>query len=308
MPEERIDIDIDGYKVPLYDCDIALADHDVNKPISFRVGSEQHSATFNFVIDENGARYEPQDEREVLVHVGRRTRTLAQHFKEDPPHIYFADGDMLVDRELFMLPRDEERPPFDPAKIEALPWNGVDITKEAQGTEKRADSIQRHMIERLLALPNPYEVVFDDDGSGEAADIVAIRLSGATLIVDLFHCKFSADARSGARLEDLYEVCGQAQKSVRWREKPDLFLRHLGRREGDRIRAGRTSRFEQGSAAVVTGWLNRWQEFNYDFSVTVVQPGFSKSSANASHLELLAATESFLMDTWGMRFRMLASD
>lgn len=307
VPEERIDIEIDGQKVPLYDCDIVLADHAVDGPIRFRVGSDERSAAFELVIDENGVRYLQPDRREVLVHMGKKTRLLADRFKEDPPHIYFADGDMLVDRELFMLPRDEEREPFDLAKIEVVAWTGVDITKESQGPEKRADSIQRFMIERLGKLENSYEVIFDDDGSGEAADIVAMRLSGSTLIVDLYHCKYSADARAGARLEDLYEVCGQAQKCVRWREKPDVFLKHLARRDGDRVRAGNISRYEHGNSAIVAGWLNRWQEFNYDFSVAIVQPGLAKARAEPSHLELLAATESFLMDTWGMRFRVLAS-
>ena len=307
VPEERIDIEIDGQKIPLYDCEIVLADHAVDGPIRFRVGSDERSAAFELVIDGNGARYAQPDQREVVVHMGKKVRPLADRFKEDPPHIYFADGDMLVDRELFMLPRDEEREPFDLAKIEVVAWTGVDITKESQGPEKRADSIQRFMIGRLRKLENPYEVIFDDDGSGEAADIVAMRLSGSTLIVDLYHCKYSADAKAGARLEDLYEICGQAQKCVRWREKPDVFLKHLARREGDRARASNASRYEQGSSAIVAGWLNRWQEFSYDFSVTIVQPGLAKSRAEAAHLELLSATESFLMDTWGMRFRVLAS-
>ena len=65
--------------------------------------------------------------------------------------------------------------------------------------------------------------------------------------------------------------------------------------------------YEHGNSSIVGGWLNRWQEFNYDFSVTIVQPGLAKARAESPHLELLAATESFLMDTWGMRFRVLAS-
>jgi hypothetical protein len=307
IPEERIDIEVDGERIPLYDCDIALADHSIDQPITFTVGSDERSATFQLLIDDSGARYLQPDRREVLVHTGRRSKLLVERFKEDPPHIYFADGDMLVDRELFVLPKDDEREPFDPTKIEPITWTGVDITRESQGPEKHPASIQRFMIERLSRSANPYEIIYDDDGSGETADIVAMRLSADTLIVDLVHCKYSSDATAGARLDDLYEVCGQAQKCVRWREKPDFFLRHLARREADRLRKGKPSRYELGSSALLSAWLNRWQEFNYDFSVTIVQPGFSKARAVAAHLELLAATEAFLMDTWGMRFRVLAS-
>ena len=163
------------------------------------------------------------------------------------------------------------------------------------------------MIHRLKDSAADYDIIFDDDGSGEVADIVAMRLSGQTLKVDLFHCKYSSSPEPGARVEDLYEVCGQAQKCVRWRERPDIFLAHLQRREATRQRGGRPSRYVHGHPAVVNGWTNHWRDFAYDFSVTVVQPGYRKAEAEAEHLELLAATESLLMDTWGMRFQIIAA-
>jgi hypothetical protein len=103
---------------------------------------------------------------------------------------------------------------------------------------------------------------------------------------------------------DLY----QAQKSVRWRERPDIFLSHLQKREATRQRGGRPSRYVHGKAAIVNGWLNRWQDFSYDFSITVVQPGYRQSEAKPERLELFAATESLLMDTWGMRFAVIAAE
>ena len=137
--------------------------------------------------------------------------------------------------------------------------------------------------------------------------MVAMRMAGSKLIVELYHCKFSADAKAGARLEDLYEVCGQTQKCIRWRERPDIFLNHLLKREATRRRAGRPSRFEKGSRAVVAAWLNRWKTVHYEFHAVIVQPGFSKAKAEQSHLELFAATQSLLMDTWGMTLRIFAS-
>ena len=35
-----------------------------------------------------------------------------------------------------------------------------------------------------------YDVIFDDDGTGESADVVAMRLSGSKLTVRVHHCKF----------------------------------------------------------------------------------------------------------------------
>lgn len=106
-------------------------------------------------------------------------------------------------------------------------------------------------------------------------------------------------------MKDLYEVCGQAQKCIRWRERPDIFLAHLQHREGLRQRSGRPSRYVHGHPSTVNGWTNRWRDFAYDFSVSVVQPGYRKADAEPAHLELFAATEALLMDTWGMRFRVI---
>jgi hypothetical protein len=226
---------------------------------------------------------------------------------EDPPHIYFADGDMLVDHDLFVLPTSEDRPPFDPEKIEVLDWSTVDIRTESRGTAQVEDSIQSFIIRKLMEGGGNYDVIFDDDGSGEVADIVAMRLSGQTLKVELYHCKFSSEAAGGARVKDLYEICGQAQKCLRWRERPDIFFAHLQRRQASRQRAGLPSRYALGHPSIVNGWSNRWQDFAYDFSVTIVQPGYVKTEAKPEHLELFAVTESLLMDTWGMRFRVIAA-
>lgn len=101
--------------------------------------------------------------------------------------------------------------------IIAWDWVGVDITKESQGKEKYNDSIQYRVID-FLRKKGSYCIVFDDDGSGEIADVIAIRREVAykKIIFELYHCKFSHGGNTGARLSDLYEVCGQADKCIRW--------------------------------------------------------------------------------------------
>ena len=134
-----------------------------------------------------------------------------------------------------------------------------------------------------------------------------MRLSGNALKVDLFHLKFSSSDKPGARIDDLYAVCGQAQKCVRWRERPDIFLDHLQKREAKTRRSGRPSRYLVGTPAIVNGWTNRWREITYEFSVTIVQPGYLKIDFDPAHLELFVSTEALLMDTWGMKFRVIAA-
>ncbi len=87
--------------------------------------------------------------------------------------------------------------------------------KGTQGVQKIANSIQARAIRELLRWD--YDAIIDDDSSGEAADIVYIKMLGGLdspigIEVDFFHCKYSHGAQPGARVGDLYEVCGQAKK------------------------------------------------------------------------------------------------
>lgn len=40
-------------------------------------------------------------------------------------------------------------------------------------------------------MPGDYDLIFDDDGSGEAADVVAIRDAGDWIEIEFYHCKYS---------------------------------------------------------------------------------------------------------------------
>jgi hypothetical protein len=67
------------------------------------------------------------------------------------------------------------------------------------------------------------------------------------------------------------------------------------------------SRIERGDMPTLLSFLNQWRELRPNFAITIVQPGYSKSGAVPSHLELLAATESFLMDTWRIPLQVWTS-
>lgn len=84
---------------------------------------------------------------------------------------------------------------------------------------------------RYLGENQTFDVLIDDDRSGEAADLVGIRVDGGDLHVTLVHCKYSSKPDAGSRLKDLYEVCGQAMRGARWRDNAALpLLEHLDRR------------------------------------------------------------------------------
>ena len=305
--EERIKISFDHQSYPIFNADIRIARFSDAGPVSFVISTEDRQSEFEMTIENGEASYRQIDDARLKVSLGRKELTIPGWFREDPPQIYYGDGDMLIDTELFVLPNLDERIPFDLNRIIPRDWTGTDIRSESQGLEKKEESIQKAMIDELVNSGR-YDVVFDDDASGEAADIVCINEEGNGLYVHLFHCKYSSDARPGARIADLYELCGQSQKSLRWRESPKIFLQHLRKREGDRRRRTGVSRYELGDPSRVNGWLGRWSELSYRFEITAVQPGYSKAASRAEHLELLAATSSLLMETWSIPFSLICSE
>lgn len=172
---------------------------------------------------------------------------------------------------------------------------------------KTSRFVQRRVIETLLADADAYDLIFDDDGAGEIADVVTLRVTEGLIQVTLHHCKFSSADTPGARVKDLYEVCGQAQKSARWRDRPNRMFTHMLRREKLRLDKGQSSRFEHGNAAFLKRLKASWQDYRYEFDVRIVQPGLSRSAITEEGLHLLAGVETYLLETRAMKLRVMGS-
>lgn len=306
--EELVEFRIGNETAPLLDVGLEVVDPDPTGPIRFRVFTESESAEYEVTFVNGHVEYRPRGSTGVDVIIARRSRSLSDFFREDPPAIHFSTGAFMINDALFE-PSTADQPPYERHRIEVVDWSGVDLKKESQGLDRASDSIQHRVIE-WLAAPNvqpPYDIVFDDDAAGEAADVVALRLDGDRLVVHLVHCKFSKERMPGARVKDLYELCGQAQRSVAWRGDLERLLEHLARREAKRRRAGQPSRFERGSAAMLRRLHTRVHELVPEVTVFVVQPGLSRAQASNSQLELLAVTEFYLRERAAVPLRVLAS-
>jgi hypothetical protein len=124
-----------------------------------------------------------------------------------------------------------------------------------------------------------------------------MHLDEDVLHIRLVHCKFSSEASPGARIGDLYEVCGQAQKSARWKRNLELMFDHLIRREkGRRNRYGRTG-IILGDGNKLYALEDKSRYVRAQFSIVIAQPGLAKKSISAPALELLASTEVYLHET-----------
>ena len=193
---------------------------------------------------------------------------------------------------LYQLQRD--RPPIDPDQLVGISWRGVDIRRESQGRGRDPGTVQARAAERLVSLAN-WDVVIDDDGAGEVADLVGLKDDGEHALVHLVHCKYSSSAEPGARVEDLYTVCGRAHRSAHNRQHIDAMVRNLVRRERRRRQQG-WSGLIIGDDRSVFSFQDVVRRRRPKLRVTIVQPGLSKAQASARHLELLAATDVYVKE------------
>jgi superfamily II DNA or RNA helicase len=301
---------------PLDEVSLEIASPRLDGPLRVAIASENGRVELELELFEAeeipNYRFVVRGERGVRVRRGHaEAENATDFFYNDPPVIWFSDGSSLEGNQYVEL--KSAHPPYDATKIEAWDWAGVDIRKESQGERKEPDSVQARVIRELRT--RDYHMIVDDDSKGEAADIVAIHLVGdiaepSRIDVEFYHCKYSQGATPGRRIEDLYEVCGQAQKSICWMASPekrtDLFT-HLLRREARRQEAGALSRYEIGDGELLLTIREMSHLCPVSLKIYIVQPGVSKAAATRDQLELMSATENHLMETFQLGFGVIAS-
>ena len=91
-------------------------------------------------------------------------------------------------------------------------------------------------------------------------------------------------------MSDLYEVCGQAEKSVEWKQDMINVIDRMIRRENQRINADKTSRFEVGDFEVLGEIRNRLKMFPATLKIYVVQPGVDGTSITDDMNQILMAS------------------
>ena len=118
--------------------------------------------------------------------------------------------------------------------------------------------------------------------------------------------KFSGADNPGARLNDLYQVCGQAMKSHKARSDVELVLKKLLRRENNRAQSGRTG-FVKGGARDLISIMEEARLLDARVTVVIAQPGLSAARFNIPLSELLGCTQLYLSETYNSGFRVFCS-
>jgi hypothetical protein len=176
----------------------------------------------------------------------------------------------------------------------------VDFTIESmyKSSAKREHSIQEYMMQYLVN--KGATIVFNDDNSGESADIIAIFAKDNLIHFELIHCKYSKQD-SGARLSDLYEVCGQAIVSLRYKWRPEELLKHLERRNGTGVLQGK--RFYHGNSGDIDTIKKALKYTDVSFEFAIAQPGVKASSITLDMHNFLGSVYSTVVEMTETKLR-----
>lgn len=301
--EDRIEFERMNKSYPYYEMDISLVNPSADGPLLFAVGNEEIEEQFELQITENDFKVVAKKSAGLMIRLGKNSYKLSEYFREHPPRIKFVDQSILEGN--YLVKANSTPPSFNRSNIIPLDWVGIDIRKESQKKTRETDSIQYRMIQDLKQT-GIYEIIFDDDGAGEIADIVTINEADGHIYFGFFHCKYSTEDTPGARVDDLYAVCGQAEKSIKWCNDTKLIIERLIKREMMRQKDNAT-RIEVGSLRKLNEIKNKLRVYPSSVDITIVQPGVDSKALSEDMSQLLSGTAAYLLETYGISLKLVCS-
>ncbi|MFK3669859.1 DEAD/DEAH box helicase [Leifsonia aquatica] len=288
----------------LFDLDLVVDDFGLEGPFKFSIRCDSWTVAveaeivggdLKFATTPAGAKF-----------VSARKETLLADWLDRNGLILSLGDEAVIEPSGKLLRPKREAKSYQRGKLLTIDWAGIDLSKESQGAAKAANSVQARMI-RELQTEAAWDVQIDDDGSGEMADIVSLMEVDGELLVRLTHCKYSSRG-PGSRVGDLYEVCGQAQKSTMWRrQKIQKLFGNLERRARQKLAGGRGEPFEVGDVRALARLMDRAPLLRPRFEIDIVQPGLKAAAVSDAQLELLASTETYLLQAANARLRVYCS-
>ena len=294
-------------EVPLYLVEIEIVAVEDDGSITMRLSSDDVESEYRFLIDDNenaGYRYEKLSGPDAFFQKGSGLKTdVREYFERDPVIVRYADGTYSYN--CYHIPVRLHAGEFPRDRLEAWEWGEIPLNQESMGKAGNENTIQ---FRSFLNVAEEYDLVFNDDGKGEAGDLVCLQdVDEDKIKLCLVHCKNAVGGRVSNDINNFYTVCGQAQKSITVKHLGigQLYL-DLKRRHELWVKEGH-SRFLKGDMKLLSYFKEKARRSKVAFEVIIVQPGGSKPVLSADILKLLGTTELFLKTTTQGEFRVVVS-
>jgi hypothetical protein len=238
------------------------------------------------------------DEPYVAIQTDRGEIELAQYLNEALPSFYCDDLSRLEGSSRY--PDRSSLALFSLDNIRSVDWSAMGIDPKSEKLLTTNGQSLFHWVEHR-AIDDGDRLIFCDDSSGEIADFVTANLDTADPVIRFYHCK-SSDDPPGARVNDLYEVLGQAMRTSPW-----FNLRSLERQIRHRISKTSVRGFIRGSINDLSRLREPGMGSKVKFEVYVVQPGLARDRVTPRILELLGGVGNHLHGGGCERFEIFGS-
>lgn len=264
--------------------------------------SEKLLATISILLLPDGYKYSCPDAK--LTYTSETP--LSAYLDSNPLVLLKTDGSMVEGNYRYFSPITVNiKLPV--ALIEAWDWKTTRIHKESMRADAVMDTVQGFTFQKISDL---YDIVFNDDGSGEIADLIGIREEKGLIIIDLYHCKFcpqvDGSATPGARLSDVYEVCGQASRSIKWLHTGEKFFERLMYRYQKSFGKG-FDRLLKGEPIQIDLLRNKCHDNEIRYGFNIVQPAISAEKVSGEQLTVLGASYTYIKGISGVDLKVIVS-
>lgn len=299
-----------GDPCPFFECDISLQSvAEDRRAIFFQISLEAHPILLRLELTtdaDEGYRLTQQSGRPVSLKMGKREFSLTDYLTNYPPVLFFTNGSEMTGSLVYPIQGYERV--FPDEQIVALNWNGIDIRRESlwRGGTTHTNTVQWHAYEQCR-LEN-WDVILDDDGNHEAADLVCLRNNeNRSITVRLVHCKYSGGRAPGIRIEDAVEVASQVTRCVRWNWNFEKLCSHLIYRDARRMRRHGRGRFLTGRLKELRQLMALGRIVPIEYEIIAVQPGIAQETITQQQKMVLGAADHFVRQTASVNLQLWCS-
>ena len=287
--EDKITISSNGRIAKKHEIELVISTIDSDKnEITVNLVTEKHQPLWQCKMTIKG---EEGFEIEVLnnnatIQIGMKEYDLKEYFSDYPPLIRFID---LSELDGNILLKSDDSGVIKVSKERLIPWDwtGTVITLESiwKNGVRRNQSVQERVAKEYIKAE--FELVYDDDDAGEAADLICMKEKDDHIRLVLIHCKFSGSEEPGKRIKDVVEVSSQAVRSARWVGKFKTLVNHIQNRE-KRHTGHERSGYLNGANSQLEHFLRLERMKFIKPEIIIVQPGVQKAKLTESQSVVLA--------------------
>jgi superfamily II DNA or RNA helicase len=230
----------------------------------------------------------------ILVSEGRRKVGISEYLN-DYPLIYRTTDDVMI-QGIEYSQGDPDAIVFSKDNIIPIGWiekYGTDITVEVNDKRYHPNekSIQSTLKE-ILEGNKDFRYIIYDHSKGEIADFITVSENENAYEVTLYHVKKMSAANYNSDMGDVYEVAGQAVKSIIWLKTKSVLLGKIAER-----RKSKHCIFLRGDYNDFKKEI-RSQDKQIKGKIVIVQPSISKETYMPDKIqEVLAAARYYISNS-----------